>query len=122
MSSLYLALRAAKVLAVATFFSGVIGAVFARALEERRRFAFYIAGPGFGATWALGFTLAWVVGHSIASLWIVGAMVLSLFALQVVLFSVGREGRRGPVTALLAIGALVACVALMLFKPLLGLE
>ena len=114
---LLLLLRLLKVLSVATLFTGTVGAVFARDLADRRRFAYAVAGPGFGLTWACGFGLAAMMEITIASLWIVGAIVLSLFSLQVVLYAVGKEGRRTPVVAVLAIAPLVATAALMVFKP-----
>jgi hypothetical protein len=110
-------LRVAKVLAVATFFAGTIGTVLARDLRDRRLFAYALAGPGFGLTWVCGFGLAAAMEVSIASLWIVLAMVLSLFSLQVVLYAAGKEGRRTPVVAALALAPLVATVALMVYRP-----
>ena len=114
---LYAALRFVKVLAVATLFTGSIGSVLARALDDRRRFAYALAGPGFALTWAAGFALAGVTSTSLLSWWILGAMVLSLFSLQVVLFSVGKDGRRNAVTAALILAPLVATVALMVWRP-----
>jgi hypothetical protein len=112
-----LLLRFAKVLAVAALFTGTVGAVVARDLRDRRIFAYALAGPGFGAAWACGFGLAAAMEVSIASTWVVGAIALSLFSLQVVLYAVGKEGRRGPVVAALALAPLVATVALMVWKP-----
>ena len=114
---MYLLLRAAKVLAVALLFAGSIGAVFARDLEERRRFAYHLAGPGFGAAWMLGFALALNQSASFLSTWVLGGLVLSLFSIQVVLYSVGREGRRGVGTAALVLLPLAGTVTLMIFKP-----
>jgi hypothetical protein len=114
---LILLLRFAKVLAVATLFTGTAGALVARDLRDRRRFAYALAGPGFAATWACGFGLAAATEVSIASTWIVGAIVLSLFSLQAVLYAAGKEGRRTPLVAILALAPLVATVALMVWKP-----
>jgi hypothetical protein len=113
----YPALRVVKVLAVAALFAGSIGAVLARDLADRRRFAYWLAGPGFGLAWATGFGLVAVTAVSLLSWWILGALVLSFFSLQVVLFAVGREGRRGPVTASLILLPLVATVVLMVYRP-----
>ncbi len=110
-------LRLAKLLSVATLVAGTIGAVLARDLRDRRMFAYALAGPGFGLTWACGFGLAAAEEFSIASLWIVGAIVLSLFSLQVVLYAVGKDGRRTPLVAALALAPLVATVALMVYRP-----
>jgi hypothetical protein len=110
-------LRFAKVLSVAALFTGTVGAFVPRDLRDRRVFAYAIAGPGFGLTWACGFFLAASMEISLLSSWILAALVLSFFSLQVVLYSVGKEGRRGPVPASLAIAPLVATVGLMIWRP-----
>jgi hypothetical protein len=110
-------LRFAKVLAVAALFAGTIGAVLTRELRERRLFAYALAGPGFGVAWACGFGLAAAMEMPLLTTWVIGAMVLSLFSLQVVLYAVGKEGRRNPLVAALALMPLVATVALMVWKP-----
>ena len=112
-----LLLRFAKILAVAALFTGTVGALLASDLRDRRLFAYALAGPGFGAAWACGFGLAAAMEVSIASTWIIGAIALSLFSLQVVLYAVGKDGRRGPLVAALALAPLVATVALMVWKP-----
>ena len=117
-----LILKLLKLLAVATLFSGTIGAVFARDFADRQRFAYWLAGPAFGLVWVLGFLLGYAMGLPLFRFWVFGALTLSLFSLQVVLFSVGRDGRRGLVTAVLAIAPLAATVALMLWKPVLSAD
>lgn len=112
-----LLLKFVKVLAVAALFSGSVGALWARDLGDRRRFAYALAGPGFGVTWACGFGLAAYEEVPILSTWILGAMALSLLSLQVVLYAVGKEGRRTGVTAAMALLPLVATVALMVWRP-----
>jgi hypothetical protein len=106
-----------KLLGVVTLFAGTIGSVVARDLADRRRFAYTLAGPGFGVTWACGFGLAARKEVSLTSTFILLAMVLSLTSLQVVLYGVGKEGRRTPLVALLAIAPLVVTVGLMVMKP-----
>jgi hypothetical protein len=115
--ALLLLLRFAKVLAVAALFAGTTGAFLARDLRDRRVFAFVLAGPGFGLAWACGFGLAASMELPLLSTWALGAMVLSLFSLQVVLYGVGKEGRRGPIAAALALVPLVGTVALMVWRP-----
>ena len=44
-------------------------------------------------------------------------MALSLLSLQVVLYAVGKDGRRTVATAALALLALAATVALMVWRP-----
>ena len=70
-----------------------------------------------GLSWAVGFVLAWARGHSPLSGWILGSLALSLVSLNVILWSTGREGRRTPMAAAIALGALAATVALMVWQP-----
>jgi hypothetical protein len=110
-------LRVLKLLSVAALFSGTVGAILPRDLGDRRVFAYALAGPGFGLAWASGFGLAGLEELPLLSTWVVSAMVLSLFSLQVVLFAVGKEGRRTPLVAALALVPLVATVAVMVYRP-----
>ena len=116
-----LALRALKLLAVAAFAAGSLGATFPMAmpLATRRRLAATLAGPGFGLTWLLGFVLAGLTARSLLSGWILGSLALSLVGLQAVLYAVGKEGRAGPGRAgafLVAALTFVGCVLLMVTK------
>ena len=90
--------------------------MLARDIDDRRRFAYALAGPGFGACWLLGFGLAAATGQSFLSAWILGSLALSFFSLQVVLYAVGKDGRRTPLTAALILVPLIATVALMVFR------
>ena len=112
----YELLKVLKLLGVAALFTGSIGAVLPRSLDDRRRFAYWIAGPGFGITWLAGFALALMQAASLVSWWVLTAIALSLFSLQVVLFSVGVEGRRTRLVASLIVLPLVACVAVMVMR------
>lgn len=112
----YELLKVLKLLGVGALFAGSIGAVFPRSLEERRRFAYLVAGPGFGVTWLAGFGLAFMQGLPLVSWWVITAIALSLFAIQVVLYSVGVEGRRNGVVATLILLPLAGCVAAMVFR------
>jgi hypothetical protein len=116
-STLYLLTRFTKALAVAALFTGTIGAFLPRDLVERRRFATFFAGPGFVVSWGAGFLLAYLSSTSLFSGWLLGSMALSLFSLQVVLYTVGKDGRRGPITAFLATASLTATLALMVWRP-----
>lgn len=111
------ALRIAKLVAVGVYFAGVLGAVFANAHPDRRRFAFRFAGPGFGATWLLGFALAGLLDRRVFSLWIGLTMVASMAALHAALYAAGRDGRSLTGPRWLASLALVASVALMVLRP-----
>jgi hypothetical protein len=112
-----LLLKFLKAISVAALFSGTAGAFIARDLADRRRFAYLLAGPGFGGAWACGFGLAAQEEFSLLSGWILGAMALSFFSLQVVLYSVGKEDRRSGLAAALALVPLIAVVALMVWRP-----
>lgn len=109
-------LKLLKVLGVAALFAGSIGAVLPKSLEDRRVSAYFVAGPAFGTTWFAGFMLAMMQGISVDTWWVITAIVLSLFSIQVVLFSVGVEGRRSRKTAALIVTPLVGCVAVMILR------
>jgi hypothetical protein len=109
--------RVLKLLSVATLFTGTVGAFVARDITDRQRFAYALAGPGFGLSWALGFALAGLEELPVLSTWVMSAMALSLLSLQVVLYAVGRDGRRTPLAAALAIAPLAATIALMVYRP-----
>lgn len=110
-------LRFIKLLAVAGLFTGSVGALVPRDLRDRQIFAYAIAGPSFGVAWACGFGLVAQEDVPLLQTWILGAIALSLFSLQAVLFAVGKEGRRGPGVTIAILAPLVATVALMVWKP-----
>ena len=58
-------------------------------------------------------------GVSLLAPWIVGAAAASILSINVVLWAVGKDGRRGPRGAALALALLALCVALMVWKPVL---
>ncbi len=106
-----------KLLSVGALFAGSVGAIVARDLSDRRRFAYALAGPGFGAAWACGFGLTALTSQSLLSTWAIGSMALSLLSLQAVLWSVGKEGRRGAGAAAFVVLPLAGTVALMVWRP-----
>ncbi len=110
-------LEIAKLLAVAGYFAGTIGAFLPERLEDRQRAAYALAGPGFGLTWFVGFILAWARSVSALSIWIVLSMALSIVSINVVLYATAKDGRRSGTTALLAIVPLMVCVVLMVLRP-----
>jgi hypothetical protein len=111
------ALRLVKHLAAMALMAGVVGAFLPRALEDRRRAAYWVAGPAWGVAVAVGFLLTSVRGTSLLSGWVLAALVLAIVDIQIVLFAVGKDGRNTPTTAALAIGTLVAITALMIYQP-----
>lgn len=110
-------LRLVKLLAVAALSAGTVGAFLPRALEDRRRAAYALVGPGFGLSWFCGFLMTWAQERSLLSFWLIGGALVSIFSLNVVLWSVGKDGRRGPIAAALAIGSLALTIALMTLRP-----
>jgi hypothetical protein len=117
MVSLLSLLRFLKLLAVAGVFTGSIGAFVPRDLRDRRVFAYAIAGPSYGFAWLMGFCLVAREEQPFLQTWILGGLALSFFALQAVLFAVGKDERRGPGVAVAILAPLVATVALMVWKP-----
>lgn len=111
------ALRLLKILGAMAFGAGTVGAFLPESLEDRQRAAYFVAGPGWGLSMALGFILTWARGISLLSGWVLASMVLSIFSINVVLFAVGVDGRRNKTTATLALGSLVTIVALMVYQP-----
>ncbi|MDQ3036150.1 MAG: hypothetical protein M3Y87_27365 [Myxococcota bacterium] len=116
---LLLVLRFLKLAGVLALAAGTLGAFVPAALEERQRFAYAVAGPGFGVVWSLGFVMAYGSGVSLLATWIVGAILCSMISINVVLWSVGREGRRSPRAAAIACALLLATLAFMVWKPVL---
>ena len=110
-------LRLLKLLAVAALSAGTVGAFLPRALEDRQRAAYWLVGPGFGLSWFCGFLMIWAQQRSLLATWLIGSVVSSIFSLNVVLWSGGKEGRRGPIAAALAIGTLALTIALMTLRP-----
>lgn len=111
-------LKFTKFTGIGMLFAGSLGAVLASTYADRRRFAYALAGPGFWLTWLSGVLILVATNGSPLTLWVIGSMVLSVVSLNALLYLVGREERsRSRVAALLVVLPLVACVALMTFKP-----
>lgn len=115
-----LLLRFLKLCAVFALGAGTAGAFVPRALEDRRRFAYLIAAPGLFGTWGAGLATALGTGVSPLAAWIVGAVIASTIAGNVVLWAVARDGRRSWGAASISIVALLISVALMVWKPVLS--
>lgn len=116
-SSWLVGLRLVKLLAVLMLSAGTIGAFLPKDLEDRQRAAYGLMGPGFGIAWFCGFLMIWAQQRTLLSTWVIGGAVISLFSLNVVLWSVGKDGRRSATAAALAIGSLAATVTLMVLRP-----
>jgi len=114
---LFAALRLLKLLAAMALAAGSVGAFLPEALADRQRAVYFVAGPGWGLSVALGFVLTWMRGVSLLSMWVLAALVLAIVQIQVLLFAVGIDGRRRAGPASLALGLLIAIVALMVYQP-----
>lgn len=110
-------LRFAKLLGVLILAAGTLAAVFPGVTgNARKRFAYLVAGPGFGVTWIAGLLLVHWRGHSMLSTWVVASLAGSLISLQGVLYAAGRE-RTSPTIAAVALVPLVIVLALMIWRP-----
>lgn len=111
-------IRFFKLLSAFAFVAGSVGALVPGVEHAmRKRFVFAIAAPGFGATWALGFILVSLTGHSVMAPWVILSLVTSMVVLQVLLYLAGKEGRGGPKSRGIAVFCLVATIALMVWRP-----
>lgn len=115
--ALMLSLRYLKLCAAALFVAGVLGTISTDDPRSRKRAAYFMAGPGFGASWLLGFVLTPTTGASYLAAFVLGGMVSSMVALHVALYRAGRDGRGGRASALVGVAALVTTFALMTFRP-----
>lgn len=113
---LMLVLRFLKLVGVLALAAGTLGAFVPTSLEDRQRFAYAVAGPAFGVTWTLGFVMAWGAGVSLLSSWILIAATASMISINVVLWAVGKDGRRGAKSAMLASTFLLVALASMVWK------
>jgi hypothetical protein len=112
-------LRFVKLLAVCALVSGTIGAYAPRALDDRKRAAYLLAAPGLAAAWGTGLAMALGTHLSPVAPWIAGAAIASTIAINVVLWSVAKDGRRSWLAASTSVAGLVIAVALMVFRPVL---
>ena len=112
-------LRLLKFVGLGLLFAGTVSVVvpFDMPQATRRKLAFAVAGPGFLFTWAAGLLLAGLAGHSFLSTWILASLALSLLSIQGVIYAASREGRAGWGPSLVALGPLLATLALMIWRP-----
>lgn len=113
--------RFLKFACVFLFAAGTLAAVMPKVeFETRKRFVFWLAAPGFGGAWAMGFLLVALTRQTVLSLWILLSLALSFLTINALLFIAGREGRYGPTPAALAILALLGTLAMMVWRPVWG--
>ncbi|MFO0664758.1 MAG: hypothetical protein U0174_12455 [Polyangiaceae bacterium] len=116
MLSAFLVVKFAKVCAASLYVTGSVGAVFAKSYDDRKRFAYFLAGPGFALSWAFGILLTWQSGVELLSLWILGTAACSLLSLNGVLYIAGAEPRRTKGSGLFVLVPLVLCLFFMVTK------
>ena len=112
-----LVIRLVKMIGVLALASGTVGAFVPRALEDRKRAAYFLAAPGLAVTWGAGLALALGMHYSPVVPWIAIAAVSSTISANVVLHAVAREGRRSVPAASLAIAGVLVALALMVLRP-----
>ena len=108
--------RLAKLLAVAALFGGAVATVLPSAQEDRRRAAYLVYGPAFGAVWVFGFLLVALSERSFFEPFILAGMGLSLVSLQGVLYIAGRPGRRTLLASTVALLPLVIALVWMVLR------
>ncbi len=113
----WIAWRVVKWVGVLLFAAGVLGGVMARDVEDRRRAVYAAATPGFIVAWVAGWNLLREAGVSMGSAWVSAGLVLSLVTLQAVVWGVERAGRPRVLVTAVALGSLLANVALMTARP-----
>lgn len=113
----WLTLRFAKFVGMLAFGMGIGGALLGGTGPQRQRAAYWLATPGFLLTALAGFGLVKASGASLGAPWIAGSLLLSLLALDLTIRSV-EPGRPLSVARVVGIvGALVAVMALMVWRP-----
>lgn len=117
MLTLAIALRVGKLLAVLAFFAGAVGATCCQSFEDRQRFAYRLAAPGFFALWAFGVGLTQVSHISLVSVWLLGGAAASLVIINAVLYATGREERATRGARITALAPFVIALVLMVWRP-----
>ena len=117
MDTYWLVLRFAKFVGMLVFGMGIGGALLGGETAQRQRAAYWLATPGFLLTALAGFGLVKATGASLGAPWISGSLLLSLVALELTVRSVEPGRPRSLAHGLGIIVALVAVVALMVWRP-----
>ena len=114
----WLAWRLVKLLALALWSAGVLGAVCVPAPRSRLVLVRCFATPGFVLLWGAGWMMARLTDRSLGTPWIAATLVLSLTALHAAfLASHGRGRSRLTAAPALAFGGLLGSVGLMVLRP-----
>lgn len=117
MDALTILLKIGKLLGVAAFFAGAIGATYCQSYADRQRFAYRLAAPGFFAVWVFGVAMSQFSHISLASTWLMGGAAMSLVTINAVLYATGREERATRGARIAALAPLVIALVLMVWRP-----
>ena len=115
--SAYLGLRILKWVSLCLLGAGHLGGWLASTHRDRQRAVFWLATPGFGGVWLAGYGLARLQGVSMGSPWISNSLLLSLAAMQMLVFAVEKPERRVRLWGALAMVLLVGTLGMMTLKP-----
>lgn len=116
---LVLSLRLAKFLAIAAFTGGLAATFSAETPASRRRAVGLVLAPGFLATWALGFGLAFATGSPLLTPFVLLTLLASFTALQAALYYGLGEDRPRPWPLTIAALGLGASFYFMVFRAYL---
>ncbi|MEZ4318631.1 MAG: DUF3817 domain-containing protein [Myxococcota bacterium] len=114
--TLVLGFRLAKLVGLALFGAGCIGAALAREPRDRATFAYGLATAGWLASWLAGYGLMKSVGLKMSEPWLAAGMGFSFAALLGAVLS--AQGTRNPVWAGLSVGGLCGAVASMTLRSI----
>ena len=112
--TLYRLLLLLKLGAVLAYAAGAGASLLSTSLEARKRAVHGVASPALVVIWICGYALSQLLGVSLSEPWLLGGMVLSVVSLLALVFSAQRGARPW---AAVAVGALLATLALMVLRP-----
>jgi hypothetical protein len=117
MPTLAIVLRIGKLLGVLAFFAGAVGATCSRDFEDRQRFAYRLAAPGFFLLWGFGVGLSQVSKISLLSAWLLVGAFCSLVIINAVLYAAGKPDRATRGARLFALAPFAVALVLMVWRP-----
>lgn len=114
--NLYRLLLLAKFLGVTGYAGGLAASFLSSLPEERKRAAHRLASPALLLTWAAGYGLASQLGIRFTELWLLSALLLSLFSQLALVFAVTRQTRSLPALSAATL-PLLFVLGLMVYRP-----
>ncbi len=107
----------AQYLGVLIFAGGALATVAASDLKIRQRAAYFAAAPGFLMAWGGGHIATDYLEHELFDIWHVLAFLSLVASMNIVHWSVAKEGRKSGVVSVSIALTLCAAVVLATFKP-----